>query len=134
LFLLVLCAAGCDPSPSEVVESAFETASGGDLEAFSAWFTEDSRALLVGFGVYAERGHGAFSLPKGASPPTIVGESIEPRAFTERDERGERTAHDLALVSIESRGRRLQVPLIVERGRWRIHLPAMGDEWRLQGR
>lgn len=123
--LFMLC---CRPSPSSVVEFALHAVDERDHVAFERQFTQDSAAILSGLRVLATNGRDAFLFPQTSDSWSVVRERIVVQGATlTTTDPPERV--DMAVVDVHMGGKTLPIPLLLERGRWKISLTALEQLW-----
>lgn len=125
---------GCASTPAEEVAYMLKASSSGDFDRFCAHFTADSCAVLRGLRTI-EGVHGAPFEISGEGPvPAILKVEERKNAGFRRAEAGTLQRTDLAVVFVELDQDVVPLPLIEERGRWRIDLFTLKTQWSMLGR
>ena len=112
---------GCASPPEDTVKAAFEATDEEDFETFCSQFTQESCDLLRALKSGPES-QSQFTFPAKRGSISIESAEVRPLATFRRTGSNTLEAVDLALVSVKSEEDQWKIPLVKERGRWKINL------------
>jgi hypothetical protein len=112
---------GCSSPPEEAVQAAFEATENQDFQVFCSQFTRESCDVLQALQT-VEDSQSRFKFPAKGGSLTIESSDIIALGSVRRTGNNTLEAVDLAWVTVNSGSDRWKIPLVKERGRWKIDL------------